>query len=103
MGKIQTDLHFWIQTLHQGRFMSACICGLFTIETIKGLTGVSVMNDYSDDKIYEVDFESYDDANKFAKANAFEELDASIINPSNIKHKKKSFRMKLKTKEMKKK
>ena len=47
-------------------------CGLFAIEIMKSLTCVSVMNDDSDDKIYEVDFESYDDANKFAKANALE-------------------------------
>ena len=47
-------------------------CGLFAIEIMKSLACISVMNDDSDDKIYEVVFESYDDANKFAKANALE-------------------------------
>ena len=47
-------------------------CGLFAIEIMKSLACVSVMNDDSDDKIYEVVFESYDDANRFAKANALE-------------------------------
>ena len=47
-------------------------CGLLAIETIKSLGCVSVMDDYSDDRIYEVDFESYEDANTFAQTNAFE-------------------------------
>ena len=50
-------------------------------------------------KIYEVDFESYDDANKFAKAKA----EVRWIEYKSVKYQaqKEVVRMKLKTKEMK--
>ena len=46
-------------------------CGILATEAIKNLSNVTVKNDDSDDKIYEVQFETYDEANSFKKTNAF--------------------------------